>query len=97
MAWPQPRSPARAVDKCDRWACHREDGPALKVGRRRGAIEIRSTAQLRATFVRILDEFRQRYLVSYSPANVPAEGWHPLTVRVKNRSVEVRARAGYTR
>ena len=62
-----------------------------------GAIEIRSTAQLRATFVRILEEFRQRYLVSYSPANVPADGWHPLTVRVKNRSVEVRARAGYTR
>jgi VWFA-related protein len=61
------------------------------------AIEIRSTQQLRATFVRILDEFRQRYLVSYTPTNVPGEGWHPLTVRVKNRNVEVRARAGYSR
>jgi VWFA-related protein len=61
------------------------------------AIEIRSTAQLRATFVRILEEFRQRYLVSFSPSNVPADGWHPLTVRVKNRKVAVSARAGYTR
>jgi VWFA-related protein len=62
-----------------------------------GAIEITSTDAVRAAFVRILDEFRQRYLVSFSPANVPASGWHPLTVRVKNRKVDVKARAGYTR
>jgi VWFA-related protein len=61
------------------------------------AIEIRSTTQMRATFVRILEEFRQRYLISFSPTNVPAAGWHPLTVRVKNRNVDVRARAGYAR
>ena len=41
------------------------------------SIEIRSTQQLRAAFVRILEEFRQRYLVSYSPTNVSAEGWRP--------------------
>jgi len=62
-----------------------------------GAMEIESTTQLRATFVRILEEFRQRYVVSFSPSNVPAAGWHPLTVRVKNRELTVRARAGYTR
>jgi Ca-activated chloride channel homolog len=56
-----------------------------------------SPATVSAAFVRILDEFRQRYLVSFSPANVPADGWHPLTVRVKGRSLDVRARAGYVR
>ena len=62
-----------------------------------GAIEITSTDTVRAAFVRILDEFRQRYLVSFSPTNVPARGWHPLTVRIKNRKVDIRARAGYAR
>jgi VWFA-related protein len=61
------------------------------------AIDGQSPAAVSAAFVRILDEFRQRYLVSFSPANVPADGWHPLTVRVKGRTVEVRARAGYGR
>ena len=61
------------------------------------AIQIRSSAALRPAFVRILDEFRLRYLVSFSPSNVPAAGWHPLTVRVKNQRVDIRARAGYIR
>jgi VWFA-related protein len=59
------------------------------------AIEIASTADLRATFLRIIDEFMQRYLVSYSPAGVPNEGLHPVTVRVRGRRVDVHARAGY--
>ena len=61
------------------------------------AIQIRSSAALRPAFVRILDEFRLRYLVSFSPANVRSTGWHPLTVRVKDRKVDVKARAGYMR
>jgi VWFA-related protein len=61
------------------------------------AIEIASTAALRTAFLRIIDEFRQRYLVSYSPAGVPNDGWHPVTVRVKGRKVDVKARAGYVK
>jgi VWFA-related protein len=61
------------------------------------AIQIRSSALLRPTFVRILDEFRHRYLLSFSPSNGSSTGWHPITVRVKNRRVDVRARPGYTR
>jgi VWFA-related protein len=54
------------------------------------------TAQnLGATFVKILDEFRQRYLVSYSPRDVPGQGWHRLEVRVKGRGLDVKARSGY--
>jgi hypothetical protein len=62
-----------------------------------GAIEIQSTANVSAAFVRILDEFRQRYVIAFSPADVPGPGWHPLTVRVKARRVDVNARAGYAR
>jgi Ca-activated chloride channel family protein len=57
--------------------------------------EIESTKNLSAIFLQVLDEFRQRYVVSYSPAGVPADGWHRLTVRVKGREVTVKARPGY--
>ena len=56
-----------------------------------------STQHLGATFVRILNEFRQRYLVSYSPRDVSGEGWHRLEVRVQRKGVDVKARPGYFR
>ena len=58
-------------------------------------IEIESTKDLSQTFLGILDEFRERYLLSYSPRGVPATGWHRLDVRVKGRRATVSARAGY--
>jgi VWFA-related protein len=58
-------------------------------------IEIGSTGDLHATFLRILEEFRQRYVVSYTPRGVSGAGWHRLDVRVKGRRVAVRARPGY--
>jgi len=58
-------------------------------------IEIESTNDLSQTFLGILDEFRQRYLLSYSPRGVPTTGWHRLDVRVKGRRATVSARAGY--
>jgi Ca-activated chloride channel homolog len=60
-----------------------------------GMVEIDSTKDLADRFVAILDEFRQRYLVSYTPRGVSASGWHRLDVRVKGRRVVVKARAGY--
>jgi Ca-activated chloride channel family protein len=60
-----------------------------------GLIKIASTKDLSATFLRILDEFRNRYLLSYSPAGVAKGGWHRLDVRLKNRRANIRARAGY--
>ena len=57
--------------------------------------KLESTRSLSAVFLEVLDEFRQRYLLSYSPAGVSKEGWHTLTVRVKGRSATVRARPGY--
>lgn len=58
-------------------------------------IEIESTKALSATFSGILDEFRTRYLVSYSPQGVTTGGWHRLDVHVKNRNAVVKARPGY--
>jgi len=56
-------------------------------------------SSLRPTFTRILAEFRQRYLLTYSPRDVAPGGWHRLRVNVRNRraTVTVRARPGYMR
>jgi VWFA-related protein len=58
-------------------------------------LKIESTKDLSAAFLKILDEFRQRYLISYSPTGVANNGWHRLEVRVKGRRVSVKSRAGY--
>jgi VWFA-related protein len=59
--------------------------------------EVEFTENLPAVFLRILDEFRQRYLITYIPTGVSEDGWHKLEVRVKKRSAKVRARPGYMR
>ena len=56
--------------------------------------EVEKTEKLDAIFIGILQEFRQRYLVSYTPRGVAREGWHRLDVRVKRGGV-VKARPGY--
>lgn len=57
--------------------------------------EVESTKNVGSTFVGILEEFRQRYLISYAPKGVSREGWHKLDVRVKGRGATVKARPGY--
>jgi len=57
--------------------------------------EIESRANLGAMFLNILEEFRRRYLVTYSPDGVLRGGWHQLEVHIKGRKLEVRARPGY--
>ena len=56
---------------------------------------VESTKDLSATFARILEEFRMRYLISYSPEGVAPGGWHQLEVRVRTRGAAVKARPGY--
>jgi Ca-activated chloride channel family protein len=58
-------------------------------------LESELTTRLRATFVKVLDEFSHRYLVTYSPRGVPKGGWHRIEVRVKGRRAVVKARRGY--
>jgi Ca-activated chloride channel homolog len=47
-----------------------------------------------ARFAEILEGFRHRYLVSFTPTHVERAGWHKLSVRVKGGG-DVRARTGY--
>ena len=56
--------------------------------------EVEKTENLEAVFLSVLEEFRQRYLVSYTPRGVEKDGWHRLDVRVKRRAT-VKARPGY--
>jgi VWFA-related protein len=51
--------------------------------------------RLTTAFVRILEEFRQRYILSYTHRSTPAAGWHELEVEVKRRGAVVRTREGY--
>jgi Ca-activated chloride channel family protein len=51
--------------------------------------------QLRDTFLRIVNEFRTRYLLTYTPRGVDVGGWHPIEVRLKGRRGTVTARRGY--
>jgi VWFA-related protein len=59
--------------------------------------EVESTKDLERTFLKIVEEFRQRYLLSYSPRGVEKGGWHRLDVRVKGRKLSIKARQGYQR
>ena len=59
--------------------------------------EVESTRNLPEVFVGILNEFRRRYLLTYTPQGVPEAGWHELVVRVNRSSARVRARPGYVR
>jgi VWFA-related protein len=54
-----------------------------------------TSRDLEASFVKILEEFRQRYLLSYTLPAAPAPGWHQIDVRVKKRGLHVKARSGY--
>jgi hypothetical protein len=58
-----------------------------------GFLRIGSVAR---TFRTIFTDFRQSYVLRYSPKDVPATGWHSIAVEVPGiRGATVRARQGY--
>jgi VWFA-related protein len=61
-----------------------------------GGVFVRETSLARVArrFAEILESFRHRYLVSFTPTGVSGEGWHTLSVKVKGGG-QVRARTGY--
>jgi len=59
-------------------------------------LRISETTQLREAFQTILQGFRSRYILAYSPTGVTAGGFHRLDVKVKRRGLSVKARPGYT-
>jgi VWFA-related protein len=54
-----------------------------------------ANSDLRATFTKTLGEFRERYVLSYTPTGVSATGWHRLEVKLKGKKGKVTARRGY--
>jgi hypothetical protein len=60
-----------------------------------GSMFFRSRSILNA-FKRIFEEFRQSYVLRYSPENVAGPGWHAIDVQVPaQKGVTIRARKGY--
>lgn len=57
--------------------------------------EVDRKDDLSKTFRAILDEFRYRYLLTYTPRNVPLGGWHTLDVKVNRSGARIKARPGY--
>jgi VWFA-related protein len=58
-------------------------------------LQVTSSGDLRGAFEKILQDFRSRYILAYSPQGVSVEGFHQLDVRVKRRGLTVKARPGY--
>lgn len=54
-----------------------------------------SSREVRDTFRRILEEFRSRYVLAYTPAGVALGGLHRLEVRVTRSGATVKARPSY--
>ncbi len=57
-------------------------------------VKERSLDRVAERFSELLDSFRRRYLLSFTPTDRSNPGWHRLTVRVRGGG-DVRARTGY--
>jgi VWFA-related protein len=60
-------------------------------------VSVLDTRDVRPAFLRIIDEFRSGYVLTYSPDGVPTKGWHPIEVRLKGTRGDVHARRGYSK
>jgi Ca-activated chloride channel family protein len=58
-------------------------------------LRINKGTALSETFRGILSQYRQRYLLTYSPSGPSSPGWHKLDVRLRAREGTVVAREGY--
>ena len=58
-------------------------------------LEIDASADPGPAFLEILQEFRRRYVITFTPTGVERAGWHQLSVRVNRRSARVQSRPGY--
>lgn len=59
-------------------------------------VRARWDARMGSTVTQALDEFRQGYVLHFTPTGVPLEGWHTLSVKLTGgRRHTIRAREGY--
>jgi hypothetical protein len=84
-----PRATGNGVSVIDR-AAERTGGELVNQSR-----FFRGSSIARA-FREIFDDFRQSYVLRYSPEKVTSKGWHAIVVRVPGvKDAIVRARQGY--
>jgi Ca-activated chloride channel homolog len=58
-------------------------------------LRVNKGARLTGTFRGILAQYRQRYLITFTPSEPSTPGWHRLDVRLRSRPGTVVAREGY--
>ena len=58
-------------------------------------LEIQSNDEIEQAFHSVLEEFRHRYLLSFTPRGVDKAGWHRLQVRVRQPGAIRRAPIGH--
>ncbi|MEO8499711.1 MAG: VWA domain-containing protein [Vicinamibacteria bacterium] len=58
-------------------------------------IEVNSPDRITAAFTQIIDQMKDRYILSYTPGDEPTPGWHTLDLQLKGRRAKVRGRTGY--
>ncbi len=58
-------------------------------------LDVRTSQDLEETFLEILSEMKDRYLLSFTPSGEASNGWHELKVELKKGRADVRARRGY--
>ena len=77
------------------------DGQAVALGAQATGGALHQTSMLseptlNGTFRKTFEDFRNGYVLRYSPQGVDRRGWHTIDVRVpRSRSYEVRSRRGY--
>jgi hypothetical protein len=58
-------------------------------------LEAAGDTDLRNAFLKVLREFRNRYLLFYTPRGGARAGWHAIDVRVRRHAYTIQARPGY--
>lgn len=58
-------------------------------------LQIDQDEQLSQAFITAIQNFRTAYVLRYSPTGVASSGWHEVTVKVKSKNYDIRARRGY--
>ena len=57
-----------------------------------GSLFIADSSELQEAFTRVVNEVRSRYVLTYSPNDVAATGWHAIEVTLNGRQGDVQAR-----
>ena len=81
----------------DPWSYGRQYLPLLAADTGGALLTADGAERLRETFVRVVRDFKSRYLLTYTPRDVAASGWHSIDVRLKRQPGDVTARRGYLR